>query len=259
MSNSKGNAYPLWLISNNAQIQSVDTSQKISNQSKENFAMGLGISEDGTVWALSTEPDPDGGGAKIYWSNGDENWNEIASSDPGGVKICGYTGSSCLFLTGSGDLLSMDTNGSSNKLVDGSTTLIYDFDYGNSVIWAILAKKSGMIPSLHYTNTNAPLSWKEVGDQVYDLYSLSVNYAGNCYGAQDYKPVYYDTNGSTGSAGSTGQLLALQVSFKNANFMVSNDGTAEGNLVYEWVDEQGGTYSSMNIRAMTIQSTYYSS
>ncbi len=256
MANSKGNAYPLWIISNNQQVQSVDSKQTVTNQSNEGFALEIGISEDGTVWVLSTDPDPDGGGAKVFWSNGDNNWNEIATSDPGGMQICGYTGSSCLIMSGNGQLMSIDTDGSSNVIYD--TGIILDFDYGNGLIWAIMAENAGDIASLHYTKTNTPLSWTKVGDDVYDLLSLSVNEAGRCFGVEGPKPVYYDTDGSTGSAGAFGDHIAISISVKNGNFVLSNDGKPEGNLLYEWTSESGGTYSSMNIRAAKICSTYYS-
>ena len=77
MSNQKGNQYPLWGINNNYEVFVLKTDGSTETMSKNDFAMDIAVSEDGTVWVLSTEPDPDGGGAKIYWSNGDNTWNEI--------------------------------------------------------------------------------------------------------------------------------------------------------------------------------------
>ena len=243
MSNTKGNAYPLWMISNSFQVQSVDSSQHITNQSDEGFAMDFGISEDGTIWVLSTQPDPDGGGSKIYWGNGDSNWNEIATSDPGGIRICGFTGSSCLFLTGDYQLMSMDTDGTSKTIYDGSTNPVIEFDYGDNTIWAVLSNKEGEIPTLHYTDAST-INWTSVGENLYSLYSLSVNVQGFCFGIMDYKPVYYEKNGTTGSAGATGSKLALAISNKEASFILTNDGDASGNLVMEYTPDGGGTFFS---------------
>lgn len=258
MANSKGNAYPLWMITNRFQIQSVDSQQTVTNHSNENFAMEVGISEDGTVWILSTEPDPDGGGAKVYWSNGDNNWNEITTSDPGGVQICGYTGSSCIILTGQGQLLSIDTDGSSQELFSYSDGFVAEFDYGGGKIWAILSTKHGDIPCLHYADAGSSLSWNKVGDEVYNIYSLSVGQSGRCFGTEDYKPVYYDTDGTNGSAGAFGNHNALSISVKNGNFVLSADADYDGNLVYEWTTENEGSYSATNLRAMRLCATYYS-
>lgn len=257
MANSKGNAYPIWIISNNYQVQSVDTQQQVSNQSKENFAMEIAISEDGTVWVLSTEPDPDGGGAKVYWSNGDNQWNEINTSDPGGFQISGYTGSSCIILTGYGKLMSIDTDGSSSVLYDSGH--ISEFSYGGGNIWAIIAQKPGDIPSLHYAIAGSSLTWQAVGDKVYNIYSLSTDSTGRCFGTQDYLPVFWDTDGNNGSAGALGSHYALSISVKSGNFVLTNEGNADGNLVYEWVIENEGSYSAMNIHAMKLCATYYAS
>lgn len=261
MSNSKGNAYPLWIISNNYQIQSVGSDQTVTNQSNENFASEIGISEDGTVWVLSLEPDPDGGGAKVFWSNGDNNWNEIATSDPGGVRICGYTGSSCLIITGQGQVLNIDTDGSSTVIYDESTSNGYlaEMDYANGKVWGMIATAEGKVPTLHYADASSNLSWTEVGEDVYNLYGISAGIDGRCYSTEDYKPVYYDTDGTNGSAGDFGAHLALSISVKTGNFVMSGQGNADGNLVYEWTIENEGSYSAMSIRAMRICATYYTS
>jgi hypothetical protein len=67
MANTKGNQYPAWLVSVNGEIQAVGTEGKVKTLSDSDFAYDLGISDDGTVWVVSTVPDPDGGGAKIFW------------------------------------------------------------------------------------------------------------------------------------------------------------------------------------------------
>ncbi|MEM9548526.1 MAG: hypothetical protein AAGA77_21250 [Bacteroidota bacterium] len=258
MGNTKGNAYPLWIINNEGMVQSVDSQQKLTNQSKSDFAIDIGISEDGTVWVLSNEADPDGGGARVYWSNGDSTWNEIATKDPGGIMICGYTGSSCLILTDSGSLLNIQTDGSSALIYAEGSNYMAEFAYGGDKIWAMMNTKEGDIPSLHYANLGDFTTWHSVGDEVYYLNSLSVGQTGRCFGIEDDLPVYYDTDGSTGSAGSMGSHFAINISVKNGNFVLSADGNPNGNLVYEWTSYNEGSYSAMNIRAFKICATYYS-
>ena len=62
MANSNGNTYPFIIISGEGQVFGVDSSQTTHSLSNSNFAMDIGISEDGTIWAISNVPDPDGGG-----------------------------------------------------------------------------------------------------------------------------------------------------------------------------------------------------
>ncbi len=261
MSNAKGNAYPLLLVSNNYQVQAVDKSQKITNLSNEMFAMEVCISEDGTIWALSVNPDPDGGGAKLFWSDGDQNWNEINTPDPGGIQIAGYTGSSCIYLSGSdGALRSMDTNGTSTVIYDNPSMQLVDFDYGGGKIWGILPPGEGKIPILQYMDASSAssASWTPAGSDDYYVFNLSVNSNGACYGVDDYAPVTVSTSGEITSAGSISKNV-ISITYKNANFVLTDDGNAEGNLVYEWTSSNEGEYSATNFRAMRIASTYYQS
>ena len=128
MSNSKGNTYPVWGVNPDFQVFAVDKSGTVHSKSKVDFAYSVAVSEDGTVWALSSTPDPDGGGSKIFWSNGDGNWTEINTSDPGGVRIAGGQNDTCIYLTWDGDLRLLDTN-TNNKSIYNNPSLV-EFDYG---------------------------------------------------------------------------------------------------------------------------------
>jgi predicted heme/steroid binding protein len=254
MSNSKGNNFPLWGVNNAYQVFAVDNSGAVKTMSKENFAFSVSVSADGTVWALSTTPDPDGGGAKIFWSNGDDQWNEINTPDPGALRIAGAEGDTCLYLTYDGEVRLLDTN-SNNKVYYKNQSLI-DFDYGEGMIWGIFPEKPGDIPTLHYSDYNN-LNWKEFAGNI-SPYSISVGYAGDCYGIQDLSPKYYSKDGqSTGSAGAGLDGKSLQISFKNWSYVLSTDANLDGNLVYEWVDTQGGVFQATAVRGISIAASYH--
>ena len=212
--NSKYNCYPNIIIDNNYQVHGVGSDQSTTNLSDKNFAFAIGISEDGTLWAISTTPDPDGGGSKIFWSDVGAQWNEINTPDPGGIAISGGPGSSCFFLTTSGEIWTMDTNGTGKEVY--SANYVLEMDAGGGYIWALMAINGG-IPSLHYSTWNAPFDFKKfnLGENA-SPFSLSVNYQGNCYATENYSPVYYSNDGSSsGSAGSGLDGAALKISFKN--------------------------------------------
>ena len=110
MANSKGNQYPNWTISNQGEVFAIDTTNTATSKSKKDFAASIGVSEDGTIWAISYEPDPDGGGSKLYWSNGDGNWTEIDTPDPGGIyQSTGADNEGCIYKTFDGLLIRMTT------------------------------------------------------------------------------------------------------------------------------------------------------
>jgi hypothetical protein len=228
-----------------------------NSKSKSDFASKVAISEDGTVWALSLTPDPDGGGAKLFWSDGDGNWTEINTPDPGGVGISGYTGSSCIYTDWDGNLRSMDTNGTSSILFQGDSTPILEAAYGGSMIWALKSPKAGEIPVLSYSSDKGS-TWNTFAGNVYP-YGLSVSYQGDCYAIdQNFNPMYYSKDGSSsGSAGSGLDGKALTIAFANWCFALSIDANQDGNLIYEWQDEAGGTFRATAARGMSIAASYY--
>lgn len=255
MANSKGNAFPNIILSNDSQVFGVDSHNQTHQLSETSFALDLAVSEDGTLWIISNTPDPDGGGSRIYWSNADGNWNEINTPEPGGVQISGGTGSSCYYLTSAGVVRTLDTNGDSTVFDDSSNFI--SFDYGGGYVWGIFYKNGG-IPKLYYSQANA-LSWQAFSGDPSPM-SISVSYAGDCYGIDDSgSPKVYSTDGSTvSSAGSGADDNTAQISSKNWTYLISYvDMSSDGNLVYAWVDTQGGTFEPTTVRAYKVCSTYH--
>jgi hypothetical protein len=257
MSNSKGNAFPLWYVDNNFEIFAVANDGSSQSKSKSSFASKVAVSEDGTVWALSVTPDPDGGGAKLFWSNGDGNWTEINTPDPGGVGISGYTGSSCIYNDWDGNLRSMNTDGTSSVLFNAGETPLVEAAYGGGMIWCLKPPSAGQIPVLSYSSDNGS-SWKEFAGDIYP-YGLSVSYNGDCYATdQNFNPMYYSKDGSSSaSAGSGIDGKTLSIAFANWCFALGIDANENGNLIYEWQDEAGGTFRATAARGMSIAASYY--
>lgn len=254
MSNTKGNQYPLWGINNSFQVFAVDHGGQVHTMSKENFAMRISVSEDGTVWVLSITPDPNGGGAKLYWSNGDSSWNEIDTPDPGGIAVAGGQNDNCFYQTFGGEIRIVDTN--ANNKVYYSDQYIVEFDYGGGMVWAIMPESQGGIPCLQYADVNN-LEWKVFAGKPHPL-NISANYQGDCYGVDNFNPIRYNKDGtSTGSAGSGLAGQALSMSFKSWSFALSTKTSADGNLIYEWQDEAGGTFMAMTAKANRIAASYY--
>lgn len=260
MSQAIGNTYPTWGINVQGLVFAVDTNNGIHSKSTSAnpFFYDLGISEDGHIWALSTIPDPDGGGSKIYWSPGDGSWNEINTPDPGAVRISGFTGNSCIYLTTDQILRTLDITGASSVIYNSYP--VHDADYGGGMIWALLADKPGEPITLHYSAIgDINFSAFGSGQTPIDPSSISVNYQGNCYGVSpSYSPMYYNKDGSSsGSAGKGADGKTISISFKNWNYIVLTTGDVEGNDVYVWEDVAGGTYTKTSFQAVKILSSYY--
>ena len=254
MSNTKGNAYPLWGINNKFQVFAMDSSQQVHAMSKENFAMDISISEDGTVWILTTEPDPDGGGAKLFWSNGDKNWHEIDTPEEGGVAIAGASGDNCFYLSTGGMLRRVNTTGQSINIYEGD---LVNFDYGGGYFWAILPQAPGGEAILQFSSATPPFQFKPFpGNKT--PFGLSVNTEGNCYGIEDFSSKYYSNNGTgTGSYGHNLDEKALQITFKGWSYIRSTEFGENGNRVYKWVDIAGGTFEPLKVYAVSIAASYH--
>ena len=257
MANSNGNAYPYLVINNWFQVLGVNSKGDNFSLSNENFALDIGISEDGTIWAISVTPDPDGGGGRIYWSTGNGTWNEISTSDPGGVKICGGTGSSCFYITSDGVVRTLDTDGTSS-VFDGTYNYL-EFNYGGGYVWAVFSLKDGDVPQLYYSDGSV-LSWNAFAGNPLPS-SISSDYAGTCFAVdENNNPVYYSTDGtSTGTAGSGIDGMAMQISSKNWTYVVTFDAASSSgeNPIYKWVDESGGKFEKTNMTGMKVLSTYH--
>lgn len=256
MSNTKGNQYPMWYIDNNYEVFALDHGGKSHSMSSNSFAYDIGVSEDGTVWVVSSLPDSDGGGARIFWSNGDGNWNEIATSDPGGIRITGYTGSSCLFLTSNDEVYSLDTNGTATLEFQNLNIIL--LTYGGGYLWSLMPEQAGGIPVLRYLDIGSgSKTWNTFAGNVMPS-SISADYAGNCAAVVNFSPVTYSKDGSSSySAGAGIDGKALQISFRNWCFAVSTDANQDGNLIYEWQDESGGTFMATAARGSVVESSYY--
>ena len=152
MANTKGNAYPLWIIKPNYEVFAVNTDQSTVSKSNDNFALSIAIAEDGTVWVLSLTPDPDGGGSKLFWSDGDGNWNEINTSQIQVVLVsAGYTGSSCIvFGLRIVYCERWDTDGTSTVLYNNPEIPLFNVEYGGGMIWACRSPKQSETPVLSY-------------------------------------------------------------------------------------------------------------
>lgn len=256
MSNQKGNQYPLWGINNAFQVFALNTDGSTKTMSKEDFAMNIAVSEDGTVWVLSTEPDPDGGGAKIYWSNGDDTWNEIDTPEEGGLSVSSGPGSSCYYLDANNAIRQLQTDGTATTIYNSN--IVLEMDYGGGYVWALLIDNSNGKVGLYYAKSGSTLNFvKFEGD--YQPHGISVDYAGNCNAADNFDPVYFSNDGkSTGSSGSGANGKTLFVSSKNWTYLLSTDYTSDyQNVIMEWQDTSGGTFVATSAGGIRIAATFY--
>ncbi|MBK7873901.1 MAG: hypothetical protein IPJ74_26230 [Saprospiraceae bacterium] len=255
---SIGNNYLLWAIGSDNQVQALDPStNSFVTKSDNEFAFDLGVSEDGTIWVISTIPDPNGG-AKIFWSPGDGTWNEVQKPTKQAAQICGTSYSNCMYVSETGDVVQMSTDGTSYNLLTALD--ITDIDYGGGYYWAIMPLKPGGIPCLQFAKvTTPPLTWKAFAGNVIPN-NISVNYSGDCYAVNNYNPMYYSKDGSTSNTDGTGANgITLQITFKNTYYLLSNNANAQGNEIMIWVDQQGGIWQNTGLRAIKIVSSWYNS
>ncbi|MEL6391279.1 MAG: hypothetical protein AAFR97_00915 [Bacteroidota bacterium] len=255
MPNTKGNAVPLWGITSDFTVVAFDLDHKPKPMSDSNFALKIAIAEDGTVWAVTTTPDPDGGGAKIFWSDGNGNWTEINTPDPGGVAIAGYSGSSCIYLDDKGILRTLTTDGETEVIFNNPA--LADFDYCAGYLWALFPQTVGGPPVLQYKNlAKDPDFHVFVGDKM--PVSLSVDYQGDCSGALDGTPQSFANDGqSEYPIGSGLEGKTLQITSKNWSYALSSDINEDGNMIYMWQDVAGGQFQSTGMRASYIATTFY--
>lgn len=251
-----GNNYLLWAIGADNQIQALyPATNTFVTESDNDFAYDIGVSEDGTIWVISTVPDPNGG-AKIFWGPGDGTWNEMTKPTKEAMKICGTTAGTCMYLAENGDVVQMNTAGQSFTLISGSS--ISDIDYGGGFYWAIFPVQSGGIPCLQFAKVSTPpLTWQQFAGAPIPN-SLSVNYAGDCYAVNNFNPMYYSTDGSTTNvAGIGANKITLQITFKNTYYLISTNANAQGNEIMQWMDVNGGTWKNTGLQAIKIVSSWY--
>lgn len=265
MNNQNGNRFPAWIIDAQSRVCSVTSSGQVTPRSDSNFAVDIGISEDGILWAVSNVPDPDGGGAKIYWGTGDGDWNEINTPEPGAVKITGAGGRGCLYLTQGGAIWSMNTE-SQGRLQNIAADVI-DIAFGESYLWATFPPTPGAAPVLQYgTFAQMPFEWKIYPGSPDPLH-LTANASDHCYALKDFKPVYFLLNGTSGQW-AEGAKRGLQITFKQSTrpsperrmdlaYLLTVDANKDGNQVMKWQDGSPGTWVDAGFRANKVQATYY--
>jgi hypothetical protein len=126
MPNTNANVYPALGINAQNQVFGVDQNNNIHTLSNEGFAQVIAISENGTIWAIST--DPVSGGAQISWSIGDGNWTPV-SNDPGAVLLTGSGADGALYYTESQTLWTIQTNSEGEQIAQMPE--VQNLDYGD--------------------------------------------------------------------------------------------------------------------------------
>ena len=264
MANTKGNQYPAWIISASGQVLSVAADGTLKAQSPQDFAYDISISTDGTVWVVSTTADPDGGGAKIYWSNGDNNWNEISTPNPGAASITGTADGFCFYVTTGGDLWKLDTTSAAEKLSWASNIVAVDYSSGaDRAVWAVFPDQPGQQPTLHFGKFgNKPnvFNWTLFPGNVSPT-SISGNSNGNGYGLIAGVPWQY-TQAGTSLKVDKGAKRGMYVSFKQGSisgqdrfYLTTASGNKDGNQVMIWQGDAG--WVDAGFRAIKTLATYY--
>ena len=261
MANQKGNRFPLWTITPDGMVHAIDAMGKATPMSAANFASDIGISDDGTVWITSTQPDADGGGQKIYYSDGDSNWNEINTAAPGGFVIAGAGKDGCVYLTNEYDLYAIDTKAKSKKDALKLDSNVYDINCGGGYFWALKPAKEGGASVLQFCKATTPLKWNVFEGNVMPT-GISVGAGGNCYAILDGLPYQFDKDGKTKKQiipGST--QTALEISYKDySNVIMASEPTIKGNqlLIYTASPRVDPFYNPLKgLFATCIATTYY--
>ncbi|GAB5398798.1 MAG: hypothetical protein Aureis2KO_03830 [Aureisphaera sp.] len=258
MANSKGNRYPLWAIEVDGTVVAYDAMATRHKMSQATFATQVSVSDDGTVWIVSFDTDPSGGGLKIFFSNGTDKWQEAEGEGPGAVKIAGTSNGDCVILTSDYELYALNQKKEYTKLDTG----VYDIDCGGGNFWALKPIKEGGVPVLQYCAANAPLQWK-VFEGNLSPRSISVGASGECWALLDEVPYQFKSDGKTKKAVIPGATInAMQISYKNyTNAILSaTDVTDKGNLFLQYTASPtvDPVYLPVNgIRANNMATTYY--
>ncbi|MBX2826749.1 MAG: hypothetical protein KTR22_01215 [Flavobacteriaceae bacterium] len=232
MANYKGNRYPVWAIEVDGTVVAYDAMATRHVKSKATFARQIAISDDGTVWIVSYETDASGGGLKIYFSDGNSDWQEADGKGPGAFKIAGTSDGNCVIITNDYELYALNQKKEYTKLDTG----VYEIDCGGGYFWALKPLKEGSIPVLHYSSAKGPLQWKVFDGNVSPT-SLSVSLGGDCWALLDEVPYYFKKDGKTKNAVIPGATIdAIQISYKNYTngILSATDVTDKGNLFLQY-------------------------
>lgn len=260
MANYKGNRYPVWAINVDGTVIAIDAMGTVVTKSKVNFAVEIGIGNDGTVWVVSNIPDSKGAGAKIFWSNGNgvDDWNEIDPNVPGGIQIAGTLANACIYITEDNVLFAYNENKSHKKIAEN----VLDMDYGPDYYWALMPLTKGQIPVLQLTSGGGPFDWKPF-EGNYSPTSITVNDGGLCFGLIDGIPTSFSTDGKTVKPLiPNSKQTALQISSKTYTTVILSltDQTENGNLlmVYTSSPSIDPVFEPVkNIRATKIAASYF--
>lgn len=258
MANQKGNRYPIWTIEVDGTLVAYDAYAKKIVMSEAGFATDIGISVDGTVWVVSSETDPDGGGLKIYFSDGTKNWTEADGKGPGAIKVAGTINSDCVIITADFELFSLNKKKEYTKLDDD----IFDINFGGGYYWALKPLKSGEIPVLQFSKSISPTKWNVFEGNLSPT-SISVDASGNCWALLDGVPYHFKVDGKTKKAVIPGASInAIQISVKDyTNAILSaTDVTDKGNLFLQYNSSPTTSPAYLpaaEIRATSMVTTYY--
>jgi hypothetical protein len=248
---SKGNAYPLWYISAQGQVMARDTAGKSHPKSDPDFAREVAVSFDGTVWVIANQPDPDGGGGKIYWSNADSVWHEIQTSAPGGHTIRGGGDSMAYYVTMSNALWVVQPDGKAQELQADHVHKISDGV--GLMLWATISSAESGQALLHHCNrTKLPLQWVRFpGDATPS--SLCSNTTSDCGGILNSSPWIFGSDGkSTRSAGPGADKNAQAISSRSNLYVLSKKSTPDGFEVLQFNGKTGKFESIPGLFALKI-------
>ena len=258
MANYKGNRFPIWAIEVDGTVVAYDAMATRNQMSEAGFASSIAISVDGTVWAVTFEPDPDGGGQKVYFSDGSSNWTEITGKAPGAVAVAGTAKGDSVIITNDYLLYAIEQDNGFLKL----DKEVYAIDCGAGKFWALKPLKEGGIPVLQYCVATTPLQWKVFEGNLTPT-SISVDAAGECWALLDGVPYKFKLDGKTKQPVIPGaKLNAIQISCKDyTNAILSGtDITEKGNLFLQYNSSPTIEPSYLpvkGIRASSMLTSYY--
>lgn len=250
----QGNHYKLWIISLQNEVCYINAQGEAIAVSEEGFASNIAISEEGVIWAMTTLPDPDGGGVKIAWLDRNLTWHIINTIDPGAFGITGGREDECIYRTSSGVVIKMDTQGNGETIYDSDP--VHSLDYGGSMLWGSFTDRTGAITRLQYADYSDSLRWNEFME-IQSPTSLCVNYRGDCVGIENFNPFVYQLPETSRIFGSGAKIKAMQISFKHNPYLLGAAPTIHGNPIYEWTDAEGGTWVDTGVKGNRVLSTYY--
>ena len=255
MANQNANVYQVIIIDGNNKVQGQNPNGVFENLSEPGFAMDIGISTNGVLWAVSLVPNENSGGNVVYWSLGDGKWNMIQNGAPA-IAITGIDNSSCYFLGDDGYVYMMGTDGPYTCIT--ASNEVQEIDFGGDTAWAVFPATPGGIPLLQYSTSmqQIPIPFAVFQGPVSPS-AITVSYTGDCNGIIDGNPWFFGKDGSTGSAGAGANGISIDISFKNNFYLLTNDRENSENEVMIWVDEAGGTFQDAGFSAIKVLSTYY--